>query len=250
MRFYYWKYYKTIKELPRKEQWSDNIVDHSNYDVCELYISRKYETLKEEISNYKYILFKQYMDKVVTKANIYMRADVVKEKKARWNGTLRKLHYGIDEGDSLGFNNLLSLILYTDFSSLCKDFSSTFRKTKAYETLSSIKQRNREYYWMSRILRETVEMFGMYYPTDTKGISFYTGISLVMSIPEFKMRLCAPTSTSICIEVAVKFSGVDGMILELQKVGLNQLSTFDCSWLSQYKEESERLKYLYILIIV
>eukprot|EP01084_Bolivina_argentea_P202625 346179_1 len=63
-----------------------------------------------------------------------------------------------------------------------------------------------------------------------------------MTIPEFAMRLCAPTSTSPQIEVAIKFSGQDGMILELQKaVGVTHLTVFNCSWISQYKEEDERL---------
>eukprot|EP01084_Bolivina_argentea_P239628 402719_1 len=84
----------------------------------------------------------------------------------------------------------------------------------------------------------------MFKPKDTRGISFYTGISLVMTIPEFTMRLCAPTSTSTQIEVAIKFSGHDGMILELQKAhasAVHFLTIFDCSWISQYKEEDERL---------
>eukprot|EP01084_Bolivina_argentea_P202624 346178_1 len=65
-----------------------------------------------------------------------------------------------------------------------------------------------------------------------------------MTIPEFAMRLCAPTSTSTHIEVAIKFSGQDGMILELEKSAsyvVIPLKVFDCSWISQYKEEDERL---------
>ncbi len=57
----------------------------------------------------------------------------------------------------------------------------------------------------------------------------------------FRIRLCAPTSTSVHIEVATKFSGRDGMIIALQiPNGLNGLRSFDCSWISQYKEEDER----------
>eukprot|EP01084_Bolivina_argentea_P202626 346180_1 len=67
-------------------------------------------------------------------------------------------------------------------------------------------------------------------------------MSFVMAIPEFRIRLCAPTSTSVHEEVAIKFSGRDGMIVELQiPIGFNWLRTFDCSWISRYKEEDERL---------
>eukprot|EP01084_Bolivina_argentea_P010880 20301_1 len=144
LRFYYWRYYKARKTLPAKEQYYWNSNDHGNYDICDLYVEKKYETFKEEIFNYKYISFKQYLDNVASKANIYMRADIVKQTKSM--STF--LHYEINQGDLFGFNNLVSLILYTDFSSLCTDFSSTFRKITPYETLSAIKQRNRKYYWM------------------------------------------------------------------------------------------------------
>eukprot|EP01084_Bolivina_argentea_P277655 474114_1 len=43
-RFYYWKYYESIKELPEKVEW--NINDHSGYDVCELYVTPKYSSFK------------------------------------------------------------------------------------------------------------------------------------------------------------------------------------------------------------
>ena len=179
------------------------------------------------------------MDLVVTKANIYMNSETVKGIKAK---RIREgIHYGIAYGTILGFNNLVSLILYTDFSDLCRDMSSTFRKISEYETLSSLKARNSQYYWLSRLLRETVECFG-YGPSPKT--SFYTGISLVMAVPSFRIRLCAPISTSTHIEVAVKFSGRNGMILELKTGGeggyTNYLTTFNCQWISRYKEESER----------
>eukprot|EP01084_Bolivina_argentea_P248814 416283_1 len=170
-----------------------------------------------------------------------MSARIVKKTTATFN-IANMLHYGIKRGEPLRFKNLVALILYTDFSELCTDFSSTFRKTTPYETLSCIKQRNREYYWMSRTIRETVERFGL--ESEIDDVPFYTGISIVMTIPEFRMRLCAPTSTSTQIEVAIKFSGQEGMILQLHKPSsdyLNILTAFDCSWISQYKEEEEKL---------
>eukprot|EP01084_Bolivina_argentea_P122946 217901_1 len=58
------------------------------------------------------------------------------------------------------------------------------------------------------------------------------------------MKLCAPTSTSIHIEVAIIFSGVDGIIIQLDNPHTTQhqwLRGFDVSWISRYKEEDERL---------
>eukprot|EP01084_Bolivina_argentea_P253540 425928_1 len=37
-RFYYWEYYKTMKEMPMSEQHKSNINGHSNNYICDLYI--------------------------------------------------------------------------------------------------------------------------------------------------------------------------------------------------------------------
>eukprot|EP01084_Bolivina_argentea_P285192 489010_1 len=133
LRLYYWPYYQTIKHLPDAEQ---NIThyDHSGYAVCELFVRPKYAAFKEEILNYKYITFQQYTNDIVTKVNTYINTDIVKETTANKSICLF-LHYGISARSRtiLGFKNLVSLILYTDYSDLCKHFSATFRKMKAYE---------------------------------------------------------------------------------------------------------------------
>jgi len=48
------------------------------------------------------------------------------------------LHYDIADDQVLGFNNLVSLIMYTDYTALSSTFSSTFRKKSPFETLKSI----------------------------------------------------------------------------------------------------------------
>eukprot|EP01084_Bolivina_argentea_P024103 44972_1 len=66
-----------------------------------------------------------------------------------------------------------------------------------------------------------------------------------MHIPEFNLRLCSPTSTTKHTEIASRFSGAKGMILQLNNVGHGTswlLRSWDCSWISNYgKDEDERL---------
>ena len=72
---------------------------------------------------------------------------------------------------------------------------------------------------------------------------FFTGLSFVLNIPQFGITLNSPTSTSVHIEVATKFAGDHGMIVELgigSDFNMVNLRVFDCSWISQYKEEDER----------
>ncbi len=84
---------------------------------------------------------------------------------------------------------------------------------------------------------------------------FYTGISVLVYISEFNIRLCSPTSTSIHIEVAIKFSTEEGCILQFNnptpKYGYTQYSYLRCfnvSWLSRYKEEDERFVWIVIYL--
>lgn len=157
----------------------------------------------------------------------------------------------IRDGRNLEMEHLISLILYTDFTELSADFTSTFRKKHPFEQLNDIKKRNREYWWLSKLLRETVEFFGDcrddWSNGDIKG-PFYTGMSVVLNMPHFMIRLCSPTSTSKQIEVAIKFGGEQGMVIELNSVdhqgidefNANYVRTFNCSWISRFKEEDER----------
>eukprot|EP01083_Nonionella_stella_P266313 901074_1 len=75
-------------------------------------------------------------------------------------GNFVNLKYGIEHGSSILRRHLLALFFYTDFTDLCTDFSATFRQIKQFEPLSSIKRRNAVYWWMSKNLRECVELYG------------------------------------------------------------------------------------------
>eukprot|EP01083_Nonionella_stella_P254839 875311_1 len=157
LRFYYWPFYKYY--TPEV----DGINDRSGYTIInnDLYIEQKYNSFKDEIRNYKYISLEQY-DKAVVKVKFYHNAQEIKKNTATRDGTLNNRYYGLDylAKPQIKFEHLLSLVLYTDYIDLSTDFSSTFRKNNAFETLESMKRRNREYYWMSRWLRECVEMHG------------------------------------------------------------------------------------------
>eukprot|EP01084_Bolivina_argentea_P121906 216053_1 len=59
-RFYYWTYYKYLKELPEEQTWNKN--DHSGYKICDLYITPKYGSFKEEICHYPHFSLKEYKE--------------------------------------------------------------------------------------------------------------------------------------------------------------------------------------------
>merc|ERR1712228_38342 len=73
---------------------------------------------------------------------------------------------------------------------------------------------------------------------------FYCGVNKVMVLPQFNLRLCAPTSTTMHIEVAHKFATRNGTVIQLNNNSdpyYDQLRLFNISWLSRFKDEDERL---------
>eukprot|EP01083_Nonionella_stella_P059342 155223_1 len=239
-RFYYWIFYKDKKDIT--QQIYGNVWDHAGYDICELFIEAKYSSFKEEIRHYEHVSLKQYQ-KVTVKVNHYLDAKVIKQTTATEYGT-RDTSYDIYEGDPILFDHLCALVLYTDYSDHSSAFSATFRKKNGFETIASVKKRNQSYYWMSRRLRECVEIFGQC--RDYGGLSgpFYCGMSGVLHVASFNIRLCAPTSTSKQIEVAMKFSGQNGIVLQMDNPRSYQyvwLHGFNASWISRYKAEDERV---------
>eukprot|EP01084_Bolivina_argentea_P241414 405280_1 len=251
--FYYWEHYK--KPLDTNQEHYANRNEHLGHQTHELYIKAKYASLKEEIlDNEIFGLAKDEYQRCLTKLQKFMMTKTVKNMKSVQFAE-KRLHFGVGTNTPISTEHLLSIIFRCDFTALCTKLSSTFRKKQTFEPLSSIKKRNAEYANWSRLIRETIEYFGRRakgdddpeitsdYVNKTFG-PFYCGMSCVLTLPEFNIRLCAPTSTSKQKEVAERFAGRNGIVIKLNNNGHSNaynLRTFDCSWISTYKEEDEYL---------
>merc|ERR1712228_998421 len=229
-------------------------------------VNKKYDSLQEEARNYPHFDISKY-NKAKIKTSKYLKTEQIKKTKAKWTyhqwGTKQiLLEYEINKDGVITFGHLLSLNLYTDYTKLSTAFSASFRKSNNFETLQSIKKRNALFFWMSRYLRELVEIFGQCSRGDTfekdkyrKNIYskpldalpgyFFCGMNIKLNIPSFAMRLNSPTSTSKQIEVAMKFSGPKGMVFTFDtpsnKSQYKYLRAWNCSWISNFKEEDEVL---------
>ena len=238
--FYYWHYYKDMLQFDGNTFENDN--DHGGYFVKDLYIKPKFKSFKQEIENYAWFDFANYDNILIPKVKAFYDTVIVKKTKA--DTFLSLVKYGLSDGDPLSFDHLLSIILYTDYTDLSRDFSSSFRPLTPYEPLNITKQRNTNYFWMSKALRETVEIFGgdNVYPSTLKG-PFYCGLSVALVFPDTEVRLCSPTSTTKHLEVATRFGGQQGIVVELQNdINMHEyLRGFYCGWISQFREEEETL---------
>eukprot|EP01084_Bolivina_argentea_P279157 477212_1 len=163
-RFYYWQFYANEIDGHRVQKHLNEI--NGGYEIHQLYIKNKYSDIKHEIlHNNIFTLNSDEFERCINKVKEYINTSKARKIVASPNDEKeldrdRKLHYNIRKRSAISHNHLLSIILYCDWSELCKKFSATFRKMRSYDTLSAVKEKNREYANWSRLLRETVESFG------------------------------------------------------------------------------------------
>eukprot|EP01084_Bolivina_argentea_P135931 239440_1 len=251
-RFYYWNDYINKVDYDADVTGGRNENHHFGFKPCQLFVKTRYKNLKHEICNndiYRLNIF-QYQISVRKAVKYISDCEKIKTLVYQYTDDDDDLHYGFPIHDStpISLSHLLSICLYCDWSDLCTQFSSTFRKYTAYESISSVIKRNMEFANWSRLVRETVELYGKHYPKDKfdDGIKgpFFTGMSRVLAIPEFNIRLNSPTSTSKQVEIAEKFGGDDGIVIQLNNngtLGGSKLRTFGCAFISNYAAEDEYL---------
>ena len=162
------------------------------------------------------------------------------------------LNYGILPYSLVTLEHLMAVCLYTDKTELCTAFSATFRPKYAYESIEGTKSRNRNFWHMSRLLRELIEYWGSageVWNKEEDGYMngelgpFWTGMSFEMKTASFNIRLCGPCSTSKQKVVAVRFADTGGTVLQFDNIGDNNskyLRFFDVTGISAYAEEDER----------
>ena len=207
--WFYWEWYKNKNEIINDAASNEN--DYGGYqgEIDQLYVAKKYSDYKEELL--RHLTIKNYRDIIMPKAKALIASN--KGKSIRASFAVRWLHYGISRHAPISINHIISLITYTDCTNYSRVFSSTFRKINVTESMTSVRIRNREFCWQSKLFREAVEIYGSvcYADSDSaggifrSGIAgpFYTGVNCQLFIPEFAIRSCAPTSTSMHMEVAM-----------------------------------------------
>ena len=214
----------------------------------ENYVSRYYADLKSEIMEYEHIenVVDFYASEIYKKATAYHQTELSKSL-CSWS----KDSYKFDINISI--NGLLCIILYTDYTNLSANFSSTYRAMNKYEPLQSIKQRHQKYYWLGKGLRKVIWKYKQDYHHGCGLLGplqgpFYCGMSFVMNMSQFNIILNGPTSTSVQISVATRFGGDKGFLIKFDntKGSAQYVNGFDVSWISRYgSQEDERYITLY-----
>eukprot|EP01084_Bolivina_argentea_P299260 515819_1 len=238
--YFYWDYFKFLTE----KEMGDKL---SGYSPSQLFVLPHFANLKLEILISGFVSITQWNNKIILKGNSYHQTETSKNIKCKIGTQTTDSHHEIPYEDPISPQHLYCIILYTDWSKLSCFFSGTFRKKHEYESLQSLKSRHSKFYHFSKGLVEAVNDFGIRGYGD-KGIEergpFYTGITTAIKIPSFVIYLKGPCSTTKIIEVAINFATRDGIVLSFQNDQIYEgyyQRFLDCSWISKYSDENERI---------
>ena len=130
----------------------------------------------------------------------------------------------------LSVENVLAVILYTDFDALCAQFLSSFAP-------ESDAERHREFWWLARTLRSTVQNFGRRSAAAETETLFLCADYRAMH--RFELCVARPLSLTASLQCAVLYSHREGLIVEVSAVRC--LKFFDCAFVSAQSGECERL---------
>ena len=123
--------------------------------------------------------------------------------------------YGIVEGQDIGIENVVAILIYCNFDDLQREFSRTFRSMEEDDTEDVIVERHcRNYYWLGRALFVAIHFYGERMKPST---AVWHGISCKMVFENFAtLYFDTPTSTSTSRAVSQGFSGPNGITLKLK----------------------------------
>ena len=233
---------------------------HNEMNDTFIFIKPKYSSIKEELLTNIICKISQWQwneiyDKAVyllsvIKSNSYFKA---RQHNLEYNEHFCKLS-DTRCGKLMGLDNILAIILYTDFTNMCGAFRATFRLYDNKGQLLDkklIKQNHSEYANWARILHETISFFGNNCDYNE---SYYHGLNKVFQFKQHVICLRGPVSTSLYFNVASTFAGRNGMIIEFNVH--QSLSNVDnkygmsVEFFSAYKHEKEILFYDPIFVMV
>eukprot|EP01083_Nonionella_stella_P200748 734887_1 len=232
-RYYYWIYYKDCTERDSGP--------NEGYNVNDWYIGKKYDRLQGEICNntiYKleYDTFKE----IVFMANKKMKCGYAKTRQA--SGLVLD-KYGIGYEQCITAKHIQSVLIYTHFNALSQAFRESFKRKSVHETDTDLKIRASEWWNLGKLLRETVDVFGVDMEHSKVSV-FYHNMNYKFRFESMILYLALPTSMTIYLEVATLYGHngdhVDGIMLEMEG-NVDALRCFDCSWLSYNGNNGERL---------
>eukprot|EP01084_Bolivina_argentea_P234004 393988_1 len=184
-------------------------------------------------------------------------------------------NFDIKNNSPIALKHLISVMVYCGYTALSSAFSKTFRRLKdsnnvgsdsikseeaksstdksesikinalrrqhiGKETNDALKQRNSNFYHLSRYLIESVNIFSQpHWIKNSNSLRTYHGVSEKLIFSGMVCRMYQPFSTSESMEVAIMFGNQTGLIVELTCQPRQRY--FRCDIISDFPNEHELL---------
>eukprot|EP01084_Bolivina_argentea_P175367 303698_1 len=201
------------------------------------HVHKKYSSLKEELTqNEISILLIEQFDAEYTKGLLHFSSYYCKANylPLRDESEQMSVRYG-DDDKYISIGEILSLIIYCNYTELQHKFSKTYRE--------NIESHN-NFYHFGKYLKIAVQIFGVCLK-ESKVNTFYHGIGEQVTFPAYNHNIVVncPLSTSLSWEVALNFTNNQtGLVIEFASpCGGSQATYFSVSWLSDFSNEHECL---------
>ena len=243
----------------RRAAFSTGYIFNYNCLHKPLYVRPKYGSLKEEMMNSGFMGQAIWNNVVMVKVRQYMsnvdaiRMMTVGQRNTHFQSFVGMNAHQMRRGDPVTMQHLCANILYCDSTDLCTAFSATFRLQNVFESIESLVSRHSEFAIWTKLLMQMVLEFGTNGNPNARSHSgikmehergpFFCGVNCAMNFGSFAITLKGPCSTSTVGTVALNFATEKGIIIKLNNdeyAGQHQCF-LDCSFISNYTEESERL---------
>eukprot|EP01084_Bolivina_argentea_P205254 350680_1 len=164
VRYFYWEFYRHNDNEKYHVRGRKTYEENIGYKLNDWFIAAKYNNLKDELTNnlicqFSINQFQTTFIKASQKLDALIKDPTVKDIKCDrswWEKT-----YGIKKNEPIKLEHIVSVLCYCNFSAQCYSFGETFRKLHKYESDEDMKKRHREYAIWGRLVRETVECFGI-----------------------------------------------------------------------------------------
>eukprot|EP01083_Nonionella_stella_P256196 878368_1 len=219
---------------------------YARFKDAKWFIVRVYDDLKQELLNNPiYSLSLEAFEQQLDAANVYSQCDHLKALTCNHIGIYdtepQPTDTGLAQGSPITARHILALLFYCNFTDLCTKFSCTFRRIRHDETDEEMKARNGHFFHFSKLLLEVLHLFGTTLRAEEFGKSVFHGVNCVLVFATMNQHVHCPLSTTSQISVAIRFAN-KGLVLTLERsTDLEHQKYFDCSYVSDFTAESEKL---------
>eukprot|EP01084_Bolivina_argentea_P302448 522035_1 len=196
--------------------------------------------IDELFCNEMHTISESVWNDILAKTLLFLEMESIQQN-YRSNDHENAKQYGIEEGELIGVDNVIAILLFCNFDDLQRKFSQTWRKIEENDTDASIIDRHcKNFYWTGRALYVAINFYGQ--RMDPNQVVWH-GVSSKMLFDNFAAYFDCPTSTTTQKSIAQAFSdNGNGIILKLKSKHNNNCAwMLDVSVFSDYTDECERL---------